>query len=153
MAGRLKVFRAHLGFFDTIIAAPSQKAALAAWGAPASEFRKGFAAVTNDPDAVQAALAQPGVVLRRAFGSKAAFSVEPVLPRIKRSPRAHKKKQDKHATKAAARRKASEVRAEAKKNLAKELERIHEQEDALSNARRIARAAYKRRLKHIWRQP
>lgn len=147
MAGRLKVFRAHLGFFDAIVAAPSQKAALAAWGAPASEFRKGFAAVTDDPEAVQAALTQPGVVLRRPFGSKAAFSIEPVLPKIKRSSRPHPKEQEAHASQVAVKRQASEARAEAKKKLAKELERIHEQEEALSKAKRAARAEYNNRLK------
>jgi len=33
MPRRLKVFRAHLGFYDSIVAAPSQKAAAEAWGA------------------------------------------------------------------------------------------------------------------------
>ena len=61
----LKVYRAHLGFYDTIIAAPSQKAAVEAWGASPTEFSKGFAKVTKDAEAVETAIAQPGVVLRR----------------------------------------------------------------------------------------
>ena len=83
-----KVFRAHLGFYDTIVAAPSQKAALAAWGASPSEFAHGFAKVTQDPQAIEAALAQPGVVLRRPYGTKGAFKLKPdapVAPKRKRA--------------------------------------------------------------------
>jgi len=69
----LKVFQAHLGFYDTVIAAPSQKAALEAWGAGKAAFAKGFAKVTNDPLAVESALADPGVVLKRPFGSSGRF--------------------------------------------------------------------------------
>lgn len=68
-ARRLKVFQAHLGFYDTVVAAPSQKAALAAWGTGRGEFAKGFANVTDDPAAVRAALAHPGQVLKRPFGT------------------------------------------------------------------------------------
>ena len=78
----LKVFQAHLGFYDTVVAAPSQKAALAAWGAGKGEFAKGFAKVTNDPVAVESALGNPGVVLRRPFGSGGPFKrdADPVRP-------------------------------------------------------------------------
>lgn len=83
MANRpLKVFQAHLGFYDTVVAAPSQKAALEAWGAGRGEFAKGFAKLTTDPVAVQCALATPGVVLRRPFGSAGPFKrdADPVRP-------------------------------------------------------------------------
>jgi colicin import membrane protein len=80
----LKVFRAHLGFYDTVVAVPSQKAAAQAWGAGAREFAQGFARVTDDPRAVEAALAQPGVVLRRPAGSKGAFKAEPDAPEAAR---------------------------------------------------------------------
>jgi colicin import membrane protein len=75
-ARRLKVFQAHLGFYDTIVAAPSQKAALEAWGAGRDEFVKGFAHVTSDPAAVKAALAHPGQMLRRPFGSKEEYALD-----------------------------------------------------------------------------
>src|SRR5215813_8214550 len=74
MARQLKVFRTHLGFYDMIVAASSQKAAAEAWGANPSLFAQGFAEVTTDPQLVEAALRQPGVVLRRQFGSGGAFS-------------------------------------------------------------------------------
>lgn len=79
----LKVFRTHLGFFDTVVAAPSQKAALEAWGAKQNLFHEGLAEITNDPKAVMAALAKPGVVLRRAAGSNDQFSENPDLPMIR----------------------------------------------------------------------
>ncbi|MGH6889112.1 MAG: hypothetical protein ACREHF_07955 [Rhizomicrobium sp.] len=73
MAKRLKVFRADFGFYDTVVAAPSQKAALAAWGARPGEFAKGFASVTTEPRAVEQALAHPGTVLKRPIGSKGEY--------------------------------------------------------------------------------
>jgi hypothetical protein len=79
----LKVFRTHLGFFDTIIAVPSMKAALDAWGARQNLFHEGLAEITNDPKAVMAALAKPGVVLRRAAGTNDQFSENPDLPMIR----------------------------------------------------------------------
>ena len=54
---RLKVFRAHQGFYDSIVAGTSQKKALEAWGAKPTLFSQGFAAETKDADAVEAALA------------------------------------------------------------------------------------------------
>ena len=75
----LKVYRAHLGFFDTVVAAHSQKDALAAWGGAPGEFRQGFASVTDDEKAVTAALATPGVALYRPFGSSGAFTADKSL--------------------------------------------------------------------------
>ena len=66
----LKVFRAHLGFYDTAVAAPSRAAALKAWGSRQNLFREGVASETKDPRAVTAALAKPGVVLRPAGGDR-----------------------------------------------------------------------------------
>ena len=77
MARKLKVFRTHLGFHDLIVAAPSKKAALEAWGAGPHLFSQGFAGVTDDPRLVKAALAKPGVVLKRQFGSTDEFREEP----------------------------------------------------------------------------
>jgi hypothetical protein len=76
-----KVYEAHLGFYDTVVAAFSQKSALAAWGSSTDLFRMGIARATNDPDKVKAALAKPGLVLRRPAGSTIAFSENPPLPK------------------------------------------------------------------------
>src|ERR1700742_4616826 len=44
-------------------------------------FQHGFAKQTDDPKIIAAAMAQPGVVLRRAVGTKGAFSEQPELPK------------------------------------------------------------------------
>jgi len=86
MARQLKVFRTHIGFDDLIVASPSRKAALDAWGASAHLFTQGFAAETNDPALVKAALARPGMVLRRQFGSRGEFKVGPPALRLIEAP-------------------------------------------------------------------
>ena len=84
---RLKVFQAHLGFFDTVVAAPSQKAALEAWGSRQNLFHDGTARVAADVDAIKAALAKPGVVLKRLSGSQDPFVEQPALPTVSRKRR------------------------------------------------------------------
>lgn len=74
MAARLKVYRTRIGFHEVIVAAPNQKAALAAWDIRDNLFADGAAAVTDEPAAVEATLARPGVVMRRAVGAKAAWT-------------------------------------------------------------------------------
>jgi hypothetical protein len=83
----LKVFQAHLGFFDTVVAAPSKKAALEAWGSRQDLFHTGLASVAADKGAIAAALAKPGVVLKRPAGSSDPFTAEPRLPTIKTGPK------------------------------------------------------------------
>ena len=68
---RLKVFQVHLGFYDTVVAAPSQAAALRAWGTHQNLFADGQARVTDDPQAIEAALAYPETPLKRASVSTA----------------------------------------------------------------------------------
>ena len=87
MPRHLKVFRAHLGFYDTAVAAPSRAAALKAWGSRQNLFREGVASETKDAQAVTAALAKPGVVMRRPVGSNAPFSENPGLPQIPDAPK------------------------------------------------------------------
>ena len=88
---RLKVFQVHLGFFDTVVAAPSQTAALRAWGTHQNLFADGLARETDDAQAVAAALAHPEIPLRRAVGSTDPFALEPVnLPKVPDVPKAAK---------------------------------------------------------------
>ena len=86
MARQLKVFRTHIGFDDLIVASASRKAALEAWGASAHLFTQGFAAETNEPALVKAALARPGMVLRRQFGSQGEFRAERPALRLVEAP-------------------------------------------------------------------
>jgi colicin import membrane protein len=80
MPRALKVFKTHIGFYDLIVAAPSMKAAAEAWEAHPRLFAQGFAAVTKEPDAVSAALEQPGLVLRRPHGQAGSYKAEPDKP-------------------------------------------------------------------------
>ena len=45
MARKLKTYQTSLGFFEQAIAAPSMKAALAAWGADSNPFHRGKALI------------------------------------------------------------------------------------------------------------
>ncbi len=89
MAGRkLKVFQAQFGFYDTVVAAPSQAAALQAWGTHQNLFASGDATITTDEAAVVAATAHPQTPLRRAIGSSDPFVLEPTgLPKVPEAPK------------------------------------------------------------------
>ena len=80
MAPRLKVYTSRIGFHDVAVAAPNQKAALAAWDVRENLFASGAAAPTEDPDAAAPALAEPGVVISRAIGAKGRFTVQAKTP-------------------------------------------------------------------------
>lgn len=76
MARKLKVFTTSAGFFDLAVSAPSMKAALEAWGTGANLFHQGFARQTDEAAIVKAAMARPGVVLRRPVGTDQPFREE-----------------------------------------------------------------------------
>ncbi len=91
---KLKVFKAQMGFYESVVAAPSQKAALAAWGVHQDLFGAGMAVLTDDAAAIKAATAQPGVALRRPAGSAGTFAADaaalPKLPPAPKRPKAAK---------------------------------------------------------------
>ena len=68
-AAKLKVFRTPIGFHDAYVAAPSQKAALEAWGSDHNLFARGEAELVSDPALIEAPLAAPGTVIKRLRGS------------------------------------------------------------------------------------
>ena len=80
MPRKLKTYQTSQGFYDLAIAAPSMKAALEAWGASRNLFHQGFAKESEDNKVIAAAMAKPGIVLRRPVGSDAAFSEHSDLP-------------------------------------------------------------------------
>ncbi|WP_176597453.1 MULTISPECIES: hypothetical protein [Sphingobium] len=71
MPRALKTYRTAIGFHDAYVAAPSQKAALEAWGADANLFARGVAEVVTDPALTADPLAHPGQVIKRPRGSMA----------------------------------------------------------------------------------
>src|SRR3954468_1496653 len=80
---KLKVFQTQFGFFDTVLAVPSQAAALRVWGTHRNLFATGHAKLATDEAAIAAALEHPGTLLRRAVGSNDPFSIEPTsLPTV-----------------------------------------------------------------------
>jgi hypothetical protein len=93
---KLKVFAAPQGFYETVVAVPSQKAALEAWGTRQNLFAEGMAKVETDPAAVKAALANPGQVLSRPAGATGEFkpsdqSAPLKAPKVKARPGARAK--------------------------------------------------------------
>lgn len=91
MARPLKTFLTDSGFFQLAVAAPSMKAALSAWGMTHNVFADGLAKETKDAKIVEAAMAQPGLVLRRPLGTKGAFTQDAALPKVKPSSLPRKK--------------------------------------------------------------
>lgn len=69
---KLKVFRTPIGFHDAYVAAPSRKAALAAWGADKDLFARGAAEEVTDPALMTAPLATPGEVVKVSRGGRQA---------------------------------------------------------------------------------
>ena len=92
-ARKLKVFQAQFGFYDTVVAAPSQAAALRAWDTHQNLFASGKAKVATDEAAIAAALEHPETPLRRAVDSTDPFQLEPAnLPTAPDAPKPAKAK-------------------------------------------------------------
>lgn len=81
MPQSLRVYRTHLGFYDAIVAARSQKDALEAWGVHQNLFQNGMASVVGDDEIIKLARSKPGIVLRRMFGSSEKFAEKPRAPK------------------------------------------------------------------------
>ncbi|WP_185867696.1 hypothetical protein [Sphingomonas sp. TF3] len=93
MARKLKVFRTSIGFHDAYVAAPSQQAALEAWGSSTNLFGTGLAEQVTDPKLVKGPLAAPGQVIKVKRGSQREHLA--ALPRTK--PAAGSSPRSKHA--------------------------------------------------------
>ena len=76
MPRKLKTYQTSQGFYDLAVATPSMKAALDAWGS------KQNLKETDDSEVVAAAMAKPGVVLRRPVGSDQPFREHADLPTV-----------------------------------------------------------------------
>ena len=93
MAAKLKVFLTSDGLTDYVVAATSRPKALAAWGSHQDLFKTGLAHETDDPALAKAARAQPGEVLRRPAGSRAALAKLKVPKRAPEKPKGPSKAQ------------------------------------------------------------
>lgn len=87
MPRALKVFRTAIGFHDAYVAAPTQKAALEAWGADRNLFTSGRAELVTDPALSRAPLADPGKVVKVLRGTEAEqlAALDHVTPRRTRA--------------------------------------------------------------------
>lgn len=102
MPRALKVYRTAIGFDDAYVAAPSMKAALAAWGTGKNLFARGAAEQVTDPRLTAAALARPGQVIRVPRGSEAEH-VKALGKAAKRSPASRREQAEPKPRKSAAR--------------------------------------------------
>jgi flagellar motility protein MotE (MotC chaperone) len=173
---KLKVFRTPIGFHDAYVAAPSQKAALEAWGADGNLFAQGIAEQVTDPELMEEPLASPGKVIKRVRGStdehfaaldrtarpkskaQADDIEESSKPKTKPKPRPRRDELD------AAEQVLEKVEKKQRKKVAeldekirelerkrRDLQRKHEEErDELAEERDRARAAYDRAMEK-WR--
>ena len=84
MPRKLKVFRTTTGFHDAYVAAPSQKAALEAWGADADLFARGVAEQVTDKKLMTEPLERPGEVIKVSRGDLSA-QLKALGPRKKKA--------------------------------------------------------------------
>lgn len=90
---KLKVYRTAIGFHDAYVAAPSQQAALKAWGTDKNLFARGAAELVEDAALAAEPLAAPGTVIKRPRGTTAEHiaSLPPDRPKTAPSPAAEAK--------------------------------------------------------------
>jgi hypothetical protein len=145
---RMKVFQAQLGFYDTVVAAPSQAAALRAWGVHQNLFADGQAKIADDPEVIAAALAHPQTPLKRAVGSTDPFALEAKLPKVPDAPKPAKAGKAKPAPKpkpAADRAALTAAEATLRKlddDRKREEAELRRRQDQLDSDRQAAQAAY-----------
>jgi hypothetical protein len=132
MARKLKTYQTSLGFFDLAIAAPSMKAALEAWGADSNLFHQGAAKESDDPEIIAAAMAKPGIVLRRPVGSAGSFREHAELPTDLGGPRPTKATRKSKGRKAKPSSRPIDKAAERKAALAFEKEQKRRERDRAS---------------------
>ena len=148
MARTLKVFKTHIGFYDLIVSAPSMKAAAAAWNVTPRIFAHELAAATADPDAVSAAMARPGTVLKRLHGRKGDFVPNPAPPSAPRRSAREREQADKarqrqqRLRKALERRERQQAERQAKEAAKAQLADLARQEAALRKKRQALKKQF-----------
>ena len=144
---KLKTFTTEQGFFELAVAAPSQAAALRAWGMKHDLFAQGLARQTGDKSAIAATSARPGIVLRRPLGSKAAFRIESDLPAVKIVPR--KKAKTPRQVEKAEREKAAEALKELDDSHRRRLDALQQELRGVQTQIREVSRAWKDRRKQF----
>lgn len=147
----LKVYSTPIGFHDAFVAAPSQKAALEAWGASTNLFSQGSAHVVTDPKLAKVPLQHPGQVIKVSRGShveQLAALARPQRPKRKADPEVEivPKKAKKRAPKPnrSALTKAEDALDTLRKKQDAELAKLEKQIDALEKRRREIQRGHER---------
>lgn len=147
----LKVYRTPIGFHDAYIAAPSQKAALAAWGSDKDLFARGDAEIVTDPALTTAPLARPGEVIKR-LRATAEEQIAAAPPPATAKPRTAKQTQAKpkpprpdHGMVEA----AEHALADAQATQRDEQRALLSEEAALAERRRAMRAKHADEITHL----
>jgi hypothetical protein len=140
---KLKVYRTPIGFHDAYVAAPSQKAALEAWGASTNLFSQGSAQVVTDRELTKVPLKNPGQVVKVVRGSREEqlAALDHQMPPKRSSaakpeivPKKRKSRGPKPSRGAVTSAEEALQKVEAKQ--ARQLEEIRDQEQALERKRR-----------------
>lgn len=142
---RLKVFAWSNGLKTYAVATTSRPKALEAWGINQDMFREGLAHEADDPVLIEAAMAQPGVVVEQAAGGGAAKAIAAARPPPKpRGPSAAEKRVAALRTQLAA---LTARQAEACGALAAERRAFEARATKLSHSHEKARDALTERLR------
>lgn len=147
----LKVYRTPIGFHDAYVAAPSQKAALKAWGSDADLFARGVAEVVTDPELTAEPLARPGEVIRKSRGSAAEqlAALPPDKPKPKAKAPAKVRPKPKPRPDRAPVEKAEQALAAAEQRHRDEDRALAAEEKALAERRRTMRTAQAEETKRL----
>lgn len=148
MPRKLKVFRTTTGFHDAYVAAPSQKAALEAWGADANLFARGVAEQVTDPKLTARPLERPGEVIKVSRGDLAAQlkALGPRKAKTKAGDAANEEPRPRKAAKSKPPPKRDKVDtaeaalAEARKRHAADAKKLEAERDAIERKLEVLRA-------------
>jgi hypothetical protein len=152
---KLKVFRMPVGFHDAYVAAPSQAAAAAAWGADKGVFARGEAELVADPALAAEPLASPGKVIKRLRGTAAEHMAalpadEPETKREK--PKGKAKAKPVPRPSRAALDAAERSLAEAAERQSEELEALARREAELARERRALARSQEQEMERLNRE-
>jgi len=146
----MKVYRTAIGFHDAYVAAPSQKAALRAWGSDHDLFARKAAEVVTDPALTAEPLASPGKVIKRLRGTEAEQIAALPPDRPRRARPASDRKPSKPKPEPRPSRKpledAEQAVADAERDFAKARAELSAREAALARERRAMERDQARRL-------
>jgi vacuolar-type H+-ATPase subunit I/STV1 len=148
---RLKVYSTPIGFHDALVAVPSQKAALEAWGADTNLFSQGSAHVVTDPKLTKVPLQHPGQVVKVLRGTEAeqlAALSKQAPPKRTKAPKAEvvpkkpKKRPRKPSRGALSRAEAALDKVE--KRQSEQMRKLEKQQDALEKRMRETKRRHER---------